>query len=58
VQRREEKRREKVGFSERGGEESISPILKVPRQCPLFLLVEVLHIIGIIFLYDVGKAAL
>jgi hypothetical protein len=32
----------------------IFPVLKVLRQFPLVLLVEVLHIIGIIFLYNVG----
>jgi hypothetical protein len=30
-----------------GGEESIYPVLKVPRQCPLALLVEVMHLNGI-----------
>jgi hypothetical protein len=29
------------------GQETISPVLKVPRQCPLVLLVEVIHMIGI-----------
>jgi hypothetical protein len=32
-----------------GGQEIISLGLKVPRQCPLVLLVEVLHKIGINF---------
>jgi hypothetical protein len=31
------------------GQEIISPVLKVPRQCPLVLLVEVIHMIGINF---------
>jgi hypothetical protein len=39
------------------GQEIISPVLKVPRQCPLVLLVEVMHMIGINF-YDAGRAAL
>jgi hypothetical protein len=30
---------------------SIFPVLKVPRQCPLVLLVEEMHIIGIRFFY-------
>jgi hypothetical protein len=29
--------------------ESIFPVLKVPRQCPLVLLVEAAHLIGIRF---------
>jgi hypothetical protein len=29
--------------------ESIDPVLKVPRLCPLFLLVEAAHLIGIRF---------
>jgi hypothetical protein len=33
-----------------GGGETISPVLKVPRQCPLVLLIEVNHMIGINFL--------
>jgi hypothetical protein len=32
-----------------GEEEIIFPVLKVPRQCPLVLLVEVLHMIPINF---------
>jgi hypothetical protein len=49
---REEKRREKWGGSERHyiwGWEQETPIsgLKVPRQCPLVLLVEVMCMIGI-----------
>jgi hypothetical protein len=44
-------KRKKRGGSEtlhlRGGEETVSPVLKVPRQCPLLLLVEVMHMIGI-----------
>jgi hypothetical protein len=31
---------------ERGGQETISPVLKVPRQCPLLHLVEVMNMIG------------
>jgi hypothetical protein len=31
--------------------EFIFPILKVPRQCPLVLLVEAAHFIGIRFLF-------
>jgi hypothetical protein len=44
-----------MGSSERhyiGGvrkKETIFPVLKVPRQCPLVLLVEAAHIIGIRF---------
>jgi hypothetical protein len=30
--------------------ESIFPVLKVPRQCPLVLLVEAAHMIGIRFI--------
>jgi hypothetical protein len=33
----------------RGEQETISPVLKVPRQCPLVLLVEAIHMIGINF---------
>jgi hypothetical protein len=57
---RERDRRKKWGSSERyytwgggGGirkKESIFSGLKVPRQCPLVLLVEAVHIIGIRFL--------
>jgi hypothetical protein len=32
-----------------GGKKILFPISKVPRQCPLVLLVEVLHMIGINF---------
>jgi hypothetical protein len=32
-----------------GAQETISTILKVPRQCPTVLLVEVMHMMGIIF---------
>jgi hypothetical protein len=46
LRRREEKR--KWGGSEEGAQGTISPILKVPRQCPL-VLVEALNIIGINF---------
>jgi hypothetical protein len=35
-----------------GGEETVSPVSKVPKQCP-FVLVEAMHMIGINFLYDV-----
>jgi hypothetical protein len=35
----------------RRGQEIISPVLNVPRHFPLVLLVEVMHIIGIL-LYD------
>jgi hypothetical protein len=45
-----------VGGSERhyilGGvreKETIFPVLKVPRQCPLVLLIETAHMIGIRF---------
>jgi hypothetical protein len=43
-QRERESEREKVGGSERhyiwgGGQETISPVLKVPKQCPLVLLI-------------------
>jgi hypothetical protein len=40
-----------------GRQETITPILKVPRQCPLVLLVEVMRLIGINF-DDIRKAAL
>jgi hypothetical protein len=54
---REEKKKKKWGGSERhyiwGGEarkkETIFPVLKVPRQWPLVLLVEAAHVIGIRF---------
>jgi hypothetical protein len=39
-----------------GGEETIFPILKVPRQCSLILMVKVMHMIRIIF-KSVGRAA-
>jgi hypothetical protein len=42
----------------RGQQGNIFPVLKVPRQCPLVLLVETMHIVGINFLYDAGRAAL
>jgi hypothetical protein len=32
-----------------GGKEIVSPVLKVPRQCPLVYLAEVVHMIGINF---------
>jgi hypothetical protein len=51
---RERERRKKWGSSERhdilgSKKESIFPVLKVPRQCPLVLLVEAAHMIGIRF---------
>jgi hypothetical protein len=53
---RERERRKKWGSSERhyilGGvrkKETIYPGLKVPRQCPLVLLVEAAHMTGIRF---------
>jgi hypothetical protein len=62
-----EKERERERERERGnvqlvkvkreGQENISSILKVPRQCPFIFLVELMHIIGINF-YDVSKAPL
>jgi hypothetical protein len=44
IRRSGKREREKVGGSERhyigeGGQETVSPVLKVPRQCPLVLLV-------------------
>jgi hypothetical protein len=33
------------------GQEMIYPVLKVPRQCPLVLLAEVMNVIGIHFLW-------
>jgi hypothetical protein len=41
-----------------GAQETLCPVLKVPRQCPLVLLLEVPHMIGINLLYDAGRAAL
>jgi hypothetical protein len=41
-----------------GGQEAISPVLKVPKQYLLVLLVEVIYMIGITFLCDFGRAAL
>jgi hypothetical protein len=41
--------------------ETIFPVLKVPRQCPLVLLVEAAYMIGIrflLFLCNAGRAAL
>jgi hypothetical protein len=59
--RREEKRREGGEVMRdttfEGGQETISAVLKVPRQCSLVLLVQVTHMIGINF-YDHGRAAL
>jgi hypothetical protein len=54
--RREEKRREeKSGVVVRhyiwGGQETVSPVLKVPRQCPFVSLVEISHMIGINYFY-------
>jgi hypothetical protein len=40
----------------RGEQKTIFPVLKVPRQCPLVLLVEIMHMFGINF-YDIGRAA-
>jgi hypothetical protein len=50
----EEKKRKKGGVSEGpyiwgGGQGTISPVLKVPRQCPFLFLVEVRHTIGIVY---------
>jgi hypothetical protein len=50
-----EREREKRGSSERHyiwgwNQETISPGLKVLRQCPLVLLVEVIHMFGFRFL--------
>jgi hypothetical protein len=49
-----ERRERKLGDNEEhyicGGKETISPVLKVPRQCPLALLVEVMRVTGINFL--------
>jgi hypothetical protein len=36
----------------------MSPVLKILRQCPLVLEVEVMHIIGINIFYEGGRAAL
>jgi hypothetical protein len=49
-----ERNRKKVGVIVRdttfgGGQETICPVWKVPRQCPLVLLVWATCIIGIIF---------
>jgi hypothetical protein len=43
-----------------GGQETtrITPDLKVRRQCPVVLLVELLYMIGINFLYDAERPAL
>jgi hypothetical protein len=53
---RERERRKKWGSTERHyilrgvrKKETIFPVLKVPRQCPLVLLVEAAHMIGIRF---------
>jgi hypothetical protein len=35
---------------------SMSPVFKVPRQCPFVLAVEVMHMIGINSLNDVRRA--
>jgi hypothetical protein len=40
------------------GQEIKSLGLKVPRQCPLVLLVQIMHMIEINFLYVVGRTAL
>jgi hypothetical protein len=41
-----------------GGEQgTIFPVLKVPRQCPLVLLVEEMNMIGINF-YDVDRVCI
>jgi hypothetical protein len=37
------------------GQETTFPVLKVPRQCPLVLLVQVMHMMGINFLYIAWK---
>jgi hypothetical protein len=39
----------KTGTTFGRGQETMSPVFKVPRQCPLVLLVEVMHMIGINF---------
>jgi hypothetical protein len=36
-------------FGGGGGQETVSPVSQVPRQCPLVLLPEVMHMIGINF---------
>jgi hypothetical protein len=58
TEREREKKKKEVGGSVRhymwgGGvrkKEPIFPVLKVPRQCPLVLLVEAAHVNGIRFL--------
>jgi hypothetical protein len=50
---RQREKRKKWGGSEwEGGQETVSPVLKAPRQCPLVLLVEVMHMIGIVLFFD------
>jgi hypothetical protein len=52
----------KPGGSERlhlqRGQVGLYPVLKVPRQGQLVLVVEIMHVNGINYLYDVGRAAL
>jgi hypothetical protein len=58
--REREREERKWGGSDRHynweGQETISMVLKVPRQCPLVLLVEAMHMIRIVFLYGVERA--
>jgi hypothetical protein len=62
TQREREKRERKwkvmrdIIFGE--GQETISAIFKVHRQCPVVLVGQVMHMIEINFLYDTGRAEL
>jgi hypothetical protein len=41
-----------------GGQETVFPVSKVPRQCSLVLrieAIEAMHMIGINLFYDIGK---
>jgi hypothetical protein len=61
---RREREKRKRGVSERNcvwgrEQEAASPVFKVPRQCPLFLLLQVMHMIGIDVFYmtlDISSA--
>jgi hypothetical protein len=35
----------------------VSPVFKVPRQCPVVLLVEVMHMMEIIFLCEGARVS-
>jgi hypothetical protein len=63
-ERERERRQRNLGGREKdtkfvGGDKKLYiRFLRFPVKCPLVLQVEVMHMFGIKFLYDVGKASL